>query len=120
VNFVSQNSSHHEGRGDIAPTIDLADPISMAHLEIIVEKGDSTPPILVMDHQAVVLPLHGSFAKSTTKMAMLLWIVTNNMMISHQIVRINPQCRLISPYLLVAWIPIGTLIQEQPITSHLI
>jgi hypothetical protein len=111
---------------DIAPTIDLADPISTAHLEIIVEKGDSTPPILVMDHQAVVLPLHGSFAKSTTEMAMLLWIVTNNMMINHQIVishqtvRINPQCRLISPHLLVAWIPIGTLTQEQPITSHLI
>jgi hypothetical protein len=105
---------------DIAPTIDLADPISTAHLEIIMERGDSTPPILVMDHQAMVLPLHGSFAKSTTEMVMLLWIVTNDMMISHQTVRINPQCKLISPHLLVAWIPIGTLTQEQPITSHLI
>ena len=100
---------------DVAPTIHLADPISMAHLEIIVEGGD-----LILAHQVVVLPLHDLFAKSAIEMAMSRWIVTNDMMINHQTVIVNPTCRLISSHLLVAWIPTGTLTQEQPITSHLI
>jgi hypothetical protein len=82
---------------DVAPTIHLADPTSTAHVEIIVEGDD-----LILAHQVVVLPLHGFFAKSTTKMAMSRWIVTNDMMINHQTVIINPTCRLISPHLLVA------------------
>jgi hypothetical protein len=98
---------------DVALTIHLADPISTAHLEIIVEGGD-----LILAHQVVVLPLHGFFAKFATAMAMSCWIITNDMMISHQTVIINPTRRLISLHLLVAWIPIGTLTQEQPITSH--